>query len=112
MAIHGLPRSEPDELASRVVDPEEIEICQILLRDLDRTPPSPAPTGLTVREQAVQVGKLAGFLPNRRQPLPGTRLPWLGMVELLGACEVSEPASDCKPPLMTGVDDAVLCMVC
>ena len=82
--LQRLARSEPDELASRVVDSEEIETCQILLSDLYRTRPSPPPPGLTVREYAVQVGKLAGFLPTRRQPLPGTKLLWLGMVELLG----------------------------
>ena len=81
--LQRLARSEPDELASRVVDPEEIETCQILLSDLYRTRPSPAPPDLTVHEYAVQVGKLAGFLPTRRQPLPGTKLLWLGMVELL-----------------------------
>ena len=94
----GWPGASRIELASRVADPEEIEICQILLRGLYRTRPSPPPPELTVREQAVQVGKLAGFLPTRRQPLPGTRLPWLGMVESLGACEASEPASDCGHP--------------
>ncbi|MCY4226898.1 MAG: IS4 family transposase [Gammaproteobacteria bacterium] len=82
--LQRLARSEPDELASRVVDREEIEICQILLSGLYRTRPAPAPPGLTVREHAVQVGRLAGFLPTRRQPLPGTKLLWLGMVEVLG----------------------------
>ena len=67
-----------------MVDSEEIETCQILLRDLYRTRPSPAPPDLTVHEYTVQVGKLAGFLPTQRQPLPGTKLLWLGMVELLG----------------------------
>ncbi len=84
-ALPRLARSAPDELARRVVDPEEIESCQILLRDRYRTRPLPAPPGLTVREYAVQVGKLAGFLPTRRPPFPGTKLLWLGMVELLGA---------------------------
>ncbi|MYB34934.1 MAG: hypothetical protein F4X92_07400 [Gammaproteobacteria bacterium] len=81
--LQMLAKSDPDELASRIVDPEEIEICQILLISmLYRTLSSPAPHDLIVREHADQVGKLAGFLPTGRQPLRGNRLPWLGMVEL------------------------------
>ena len=74
---------EPDKLATQVVEPEAIKVCQILLHDKNPDIPVRAPTDLTIRDHVICVTRLAGFRPTKRQPVPGLKLLWLGTSKLL-----------------------------
>ncbi len=76
-------KHEPDTPAREVVEPEEIATCQLLLHDLYPKMPIRAPPDLSIREYVVNLGRLAGFQPSTRQPVPGTKLLWLGTVEVM-----------------------------
>ncbi len=76
--LHRRAKLEPDLPAKQVIDPEEIATCQMLLHERDPTLSAQPPPELTVREHQIAVGKLAGFRPTNRQPVPGTKLTWIG----------------------------------
>ena len=42
---------------------------------------------MTVREHQIAVGKLAEFRPTKRQPVPGTKLTWIGTKILMIAMQ-------------------------
>ena len=60
MIVERLTRSEPDTLASRIVHRDET--------GRQRTPHGPPDPELTIEAFAVEVARLAGSIPKRRQP--------------------------------------------
>ncbi len=78
-----LARSEPDRPARTVVHPVGIHVLAVHMAKPNhrrqRGPPDP---DQTVREFAVNTARLAGFIPSRRQPTPGTRKLWEGYMIL------------------------------
>ncbi len=85
--LHRRAKLEPDLPAKQVIDPEEIATCQMLLHERDPTLSAQPPPELTVREHQIAVGKLAGFRPTNRQPVPGTKLTWIGTKILMIAMQ-------------------------
>lgn len=68
----------PDAPAGQVVPEEEIEALYFGLRGfgirMNWRPTAPP----DIRTFAVDLGRIAGFIPSRRQPLPGARKLWQG----------------------------------
>ena len=69
-----MARNRPDAPAAEVADEDEIVVLYLAERGMVRAPPE----NLDVRTFVVDVGRLAGFIPSRRQPLPGTVKIWQG----------------------------------
>ena len=82
--LQRVANHEPHLPVSEVAEPEEIQVLYVLLHDIDpkrheiRPPP-----GLCVLDYAVDKGRLAGFRPTRRQPIPGTKILWRANVKLM-----------------------------
>ncbi len=75
-------KAQPQRRAEEVAQPDELAVGQ-LLHQLDRRCPIRPPPGLTVREYVVGLGKIAGFSPTRRQPIPGTEKIWQATAKLM-----------------------------
>ena len=65
-----MARDRPDAPAAEVVDEDEIAVLYLDLAERGMVRASPE--NLDVRTFVVDVGRLAGFIPSKRQPLPGT----------------------------------------
>ncbi len=69
--LQRMAKAEPDRLASEVVEPDELEVCQQLLHEVDRCCPIRSPPDLTILDYVVGLGRIAGFSPTKRQPAAG-----------------------------------------
>ena len=83
MSVERLARSAPDTPARTVVHLDEIHVLAVHMAKPNhrrqRGPPDP---DQTVAAFAVNTARLAGFIPSKRQPLPGTRKLWEGYLIL------------------------------
>ena len=89
--LDRLARAEPDRPAIRVLTREEIETLNLLLEDLGshaRKHQTPDPERQTIRQTVINLGRLAGFQPSKRQPLPGNIKLWQGYVLLKPAVRI------------------------
>ena len=73
---------EPDTPANEVVEPEELETCQLLIQDMYPHLPAQPPPDLTIREYVINVGKLLG---SKETADSGTKLLWAGTTKLMNA---------------------------
>ncbi|MCY4237354.1 MAG: IS4 family transposase [Rhodospirillaceae bacterium] len=73
MSIERLARSAPETRAQDIVHPDELHVLAIHMDKPDhrrqRGPPNP---NRTIAEFVVNTARLAGFIPAKRQPTPGT----------------------------------------
>ncbi len=74
-----LARNRPDELAIQYLQREEIEVLLLLAKSYAFKIPRGPPTMATF---VVLTGGLAGFHPSKRQPLPGVKKLWEGLLDL------------------------------
>jgi len=74
-----LGRNRPSELAIRYREREEIEVLFLLAESCSLYIPRGPPT---MAAFVVLTGGLAGFSPKQRQPLPGVKKLWEGLLEL------------------------------
>lgn len=81
--LQRVAKKEPDRLAAEVVEPDELEVCQLLLHEVDRRCPIRPPPELTILDYVVGLGRIAGFSPTRRQPVPGTKKLWQATTTLM-----------------------------
>ncbi len=83
MSVERLARSAPDTPAKTVVHVDEIHVLAVHMAKPNhrkqRGPPDP---DQAIAEFAVNTARLAGFIPSKRQPLPGTRKLWEGYLIL------------------------------
>ena len=81
--LERMARDKPDTQANQVVDDDEIVILYVRLMAYGiiraRSPPEETPD---IRTFVIDVARLAGFDPSKRQSLPGTQLLWKGYVYL------------------------------
>ncbi len=90
MTVERLARSEPDTPASRIVHRDEITVLNIYMtarqrkQRKQRAPPVSEPT---IEAFAIDTARVAGFIPKKRQPLPGTEKLWQGYSILLNFVE-------------------------
>ncbi len=87
MTVERLARSAPDTPASHIVHRDEITVLNIYKVSRQRTPRGPPDPEPTIAAFAVDVARLAGFIPRKRQPLPGTEKLWQGYKLLLAFVE-------------------------
>ena len=89
--LDRLARAEPDRPAIRALTREEIETLDLLLEDLGshaRKHQTPDPERQTIRQTVINIGRLAGFQPSKRHPLPGNIKLWQGCVLLKPAVRI------------------------
>ncbi len=83
MSVERLVRSVPDTPARTVVHEDEIRVLAVHMSKPNhrkqRGPPDP---DQAIAEFAVNTARLAGFIPSKRQPLPGTHKLWEGCLIL------------------------------
>ena len=74
-----LARNRPDELAIQYLQRAEIEVLLLLAKSCALKIPRGPPT---MAAFVVLTGSLAGLQPNKRQPLPGVKKLWEGLLDL------------------------------
>lgn len=74
-----LARNRASGLAIRHMEKEEIEVLLLLAKSYRLKAPRGPPT---IAAFVALTAGLAGLHPNRRQPLPGIRKPWEGLLDL------------------------------
>ena len=77
MDLERRARDTPDRPAAEMFSEREIDALYILLQHYHviRAPPDTAPN---IRSFVIDLARLVGFIPSRRQPLPGTQKLWEG----------------------------------
>ena len=77
MDLERRARDTPDTPATELFSEHEIGVLYILLRHYHviRAPPESTPD---IRAFVVDLARLVGFIPSKRQPLPGTQKLWEG----------------------------------
>ncbi len=89
--LQRVARREPDRLASELFDPDELAIVQMKTHRLGRrSQPIRPPPDLTAAQFTVNLGRLAGFRPAKKQPLPGTLILWNASKRLMAAKQTIE----------------------
>ncbi len=84
--IQRAAKAEPDRPALDFLDEDELTALWIGMEDYGfRDARAPPFDGFTIREAAIDIGRYVGFIPSKRQPLPGTQKMWKGMKYLLQA---------------------------
>ena len=79
MSIERLARSAPDMPARTVVHPDGIHVPAIhMAKPSHRRQRGPPDPDRTVAAFAVNTARLAGFIPSKGQPTPGTKKLWEG----------------------------------
>ena len=78
-----LARERPDDPARMYAGPDGVGVLLALAASLGPTPPR-GPPDPDVRTFVALTAGLAGFHPSKRQPMPGNRKLWQGMVALSG----------------------------
>ena len=76
--LQRMARDRPDAPADEVADEDEIAVLYLDLAERGMVKSRVPPENLDVRTFVVDVGRLAGFIPSKRQPLPGTIKIWQG----------------------------------
>ena len=87
MIIERLARSQGDTPASRIVERDEITVVALYRVCHQRKPRAPSDPQPTIEAFAVDVARMTGFIPRKRQPLPGTEKIWHGYRILLNFVE-------------------------
>jgi len=70
-------------LAHELLEPAEMELVQMMVHKLRRGEPIRPPPNQTMAEFIVNLGRLGGFRPSKRQPLPDTAILWKAMKRLM-----------------------------
>ena len=87
--IQRAAKAEPDRPALDFLHEDELTALHIGMTDYGFTDARPPPfDGYTIREAAIDIGRYVGFIPSKRQPLPGTEKLRTGMKYLLQATGV------------------------
>ena len=88
--IQRAAKAEPDRPALDFLDEDELTALWIGMEPIIgfRDARAPPFDGFTIREAAIDIGRHLGFIPSKRQPLPGTEKMWKGMKYLLLATEM------------------------
>lgn len=87
--LHRIAKHEPQRPSDEVIEPEEFHALYVMLHDINpkrhglRPPP-----GQVMEDYIVDLGRVAGFRPTRRQPLPGMVIVWRATAKLMTAIQV------------------------
>ena len=88
--LQRMAKYEPGRRASEVIEALEIQALRLLLHQINKRHTIRPPPDLTILEYLVDVGRLAGFSPSKRQPVPGTKKIWQGTEQLMGGLKMLE----------------------
>ena len=76
--LHRMAKYVPNLRAAEVIEAEEFEVLEVLLFHIGRRPIRP-PLEMTILEYTVDLGRILGFRPPKRQPMPGTKILWMAI---------------------------------
>ena len=88
--LHRMAKYEPDRPADEIMDIDEIKLQHVLLHNIDVRYDIRPPPDLTIRQFVVNLARIAGFTPTKRQPVPGTKKLWQATVSLMYAVKTYE----------------------
>lgn len=89
--LQRMAKCQPHRLACEVMSEDQIRVQYVLLHHLNqRCHPIRPPPHLTVRQLVVDLGRLAGFRPSRKQPVPGTKKLWQAAQNLMDSMTMFE----------------------
>ena len=88
--IERLARDKPGMPAREALSEFEIDVLYILLEHREIIRARPPPGEVTIRTFVIDLGRYAGFIPSKRQPLPGTLKIWQGWTYYKAALECAE----------------------
>ena len=74
--LHRMAKYEPNLRAAEVIEAEEFKVLEVLLFHIGRRLIRPPPE-MTILEYTVDLGRISGFRPTNRQPMPGTKILWM-----------------------------------
>ena len=79
-------RDEPETLAAEVLTEGEREVIGIVVRAERLLPPSERdrPFQPDIRSWVILMGRMAGWHPSNRRPLPGNEVLWRAYVQMQG----------------------------
>ncbi len=74
--LHRMAKYEPNLRAAEVIEAEEFKVLEVLLFQIDHRLIRPPPE-MTILEYTVDLGRISGYRPTKRQPMPGTKILWM-----------------------------------
>lgn len=95
--LERLARDNPRMPAKEVLSELEIKVLYILLEQRGIIRSRPPPDEVDVKTFVVDLARYAGFLPSKRQPLPGTLKIWQAYVLYKAALELAVAVKDYLP---------------
>ncbi len=66
-------------------DTTEIRLLRVLLHRVKLSYDIRPPPKQSIADFTVDLGRIAGFIPRKSQPIPGTKILWLAMKKLMEA---------------------------
>ena len=82
-SLQRLAKCQPHRLATEFIDPDQIRVLGVLLHSLNRKFTIRPPPEMNILQYVVDLARLAGFSPTKRQPIPGTRKLWQAETQLM-----------------------------
>ncbi len=83
--LQRLAKYERERLASEFFDTTELRLLRVLLHRVKSSYDIRPPPKQSIADFTVDLGRIAGFIPRKNQPIPGTKILWLAMKKLMEA---------------------------
>ncbi len=88
--LQRLAKDQPDRLAAEFMDADQIQVLRVLLHHQHRNFTTRPPPELSILQYVVDLARLAGFRPSKKQPLPGTKKLWQAETQLMISVQAYE----------------------
>jgi len=89
-SLQRLAKDQPDRLAIEFIDPDQIQVLRVLLHHQNRTFTIRTPPEPSIFHYVIDLARLAGFSPSKKQPIPGTKKLWQAETQLMISVQTYE----------------------